>query len=256
MNVAGGALSAPRAERADRRGRRTVLVLRPTVSGVDEKSAERLLREVRGHRDGDVTLAYLDAATPTLHDALDAAVADGLGAVLLLPVAVPRDRYLITWTQRAVANWRETRAGADLLVTFGEDTGAETAVAAAVASACDGAGSAVTASPASYRSPAWSEIEPHRDHVLVCKGPRCMAYGAGPVHRALTAAAKAAPQPALMVTASGCLSPCNLGPLVVVYPRGEWFAGLDPDDAETLVADLVCGTDELTGKRVRGGFDD
>lgn len=231
-------------------------MLRPTVSGVDEKSAGRLLREVRARRGDDVTLAYLDAATPTLHDALDAAVADGLGAALLLPVAVPRDRYLITWTQKAVANWRETRADADLLVTLGEDRGVESAVAAAVASACDGAGAAVTASPASYRSPAWSVIEPHRDHVLVCKGPRCMAYGAGPVHRALTAATKAAPQPGPKVTGSGCLSPCNLGPLVVVYPRGEWFAGLGPDDAETLVADLVDGTDELMGKRVRGGYDD
>ncbi len=38
------------------------------------------------------------------------------------------------------------------------------------------------------------------------------------------------------VTASGCLTPCNHGPNVVVYPEGVWYAGLTPADVPALMA--------------------
>ena len=31
----------------------------------------------------------------------------------------------------------------------------------------------------------------------------------------------------VQVSASGCLGPCTRGPVVVVYPEGTWYAGLD-----------------------------
>lgn len=38
------------------------------------------------------------------------------------------------------------------------------------------------------------------------------------------------------VTGTGCLSPCNLGPLVIANPGGTWFGHVDAGDAEALVA--------------------
>ncbi|MGI4788834.1 MAG: (2Fe-2S) ferredoxin domain-containing protein [Janthinobacterium lividum] len=38
------------------------------------------------------------------------------------------------------------------------------------------------------------------------------------------------------VTAAGCLTPCNHGPNVVVYPEGIWYANLTPADAATILA--------------------
>jgi (2Fe-2S) ferredoxin len=38
------------------------------------------------------------------------------------------------------------------------------------------------------------------------------------------------------VTASGCLTPCNHGPNVVVYPEGVWYANVMPADVPGLVA--------------------
>ena len=223
---------------------RIVVVLRPTVSGIDEKSAAALIDSVRAQvsaaasiqaDDGAavIEVAYLDIATPTIHQQLDAAHAADVPTVVLIPVAVPRDKYLLTWTARAVANWRETRPDAQLEVRLAEPTGIVEALAGRVAAAAASEGTEITASPASYRSPAWSKIEHHDRHVLVCKGPRCMAYGAGPLHRELTSAAKGT---STKVTGTGCLSPCNLGPLAVVNPPGDWYGYLSPDDAEELVS--------------------
>lgn len=211
--------------------RRLVLVLRPTVSGIDEAAAAALTAAV-GSSTIDVQIAFLDVASPSLHEVLDAALDDGIRAVVLVPVAVPRDKYLVTWTQRAVANWRETRSENRIEITL-RRVSLEAAVGAAVVEGGDSGGELISASPASYRSPAWSTVDAHDRHLLLCKGPRCMAYGAGPVHRSLTGASR---ETSTKVTGTGCLSPCNLGPLVISNPSGTWFGRVAPEDAEALVA--------------------
>lgn len=217
----------------NRCSRRVIVVLRPTVSGLDESAARRMFDAVQAGTDADVRIAYLDVSSPSLHEELDRAHVDDVDKVVLIPVAVPRDRYLLTWTSKAVANWRETRIDAELEVTLHETETLEGAVAGQVIDELDSAGKPITASPASYRSPAWSVIEQHDRHLLVCKGPRCMAYGAGPLHRAMSAAAKGTSS---KVTGTGCLSPCNLGPLVIANPGGTWFGHVDAGDAEALVS--------------------
>lgn len=69
-----------------------------------------------------------------------------------------------------------------------------------------------------------------------------MAYGAGPLHRELTALSKAAraagpdaPGSGTKVTGTGCLSPCNLGPLAIVNPESTWYGHLAVDDAAALI---------------------
>ena len=221
---------------------RVVIVLRPTVSGLDRRSADALVDRIRESSDRDIGVAYLDIETPTIHEELDRAARDGLASITLLPVAVPRDKYLTTWTQRAVANWRETRPDADVHVRIAEPDILD-ALADHLASAIGTTPrSDIRASPASYRSPPWSVIEQHDRHVLVCKGPRCMAYGAGPLHRELTALSKAAraagpdaPGSGTKVTGTGCLSPCNLGPLAIVNPESTWYGHLAVDDAAALI---------------------
>ena len=38
------------------------------------------------------------------------------------------------------------------------------------------------------------------------------------------------------VTASGCLTPCNHGPNVAVYPEGVWYANVTEADVSGLLA--------------------
>ncbi|MFE9785609.1 hypothetical protein ACFYO7_09530 [Nocardia salmonicida] len=189
--------------------RRYVLVARPTPSGVDLSSVEALAQAC------GVDYALLDQQEPTIHTALDTAARDE-SPVTLIPLAVPRDRYLETWIARAVANWKETRASElDVRITDGIDTA--TGFADVVRSRMSEDGAPVTASPRAFRSPAWSEIPDHTAHILVCRGPRCTVYGAGELHRTLRR-----DHPDALITPTGCLNPCNLGPLYITYPDGEW----------------------------------
>ncbi len=42
--------------------------------------------------------------------------------------------------------------------------------------------------------------------------------------------------PGVKVTAAGCLTPCQCGPNVVVYPEGTWYAALSAADVPEIVA--------------------
>ena len=99
----------------------------------------------------------------------------------------------------------------------------------------------------------WEEVPPHTRHVLVCRGPRCNAQGSADI--AATLAAKFRERGVLddgvLLTATGCLFPCNRAPVVVVHPGPDtppdataahgigWHGPVHPDDVPGLVEDLL-----------------
>lgn len=197
-----------------------LLVARPTPSGTNERALAALADAVAQRVPGPVRVAHLDQDEPTIHDVLDAALADGVPAVTIVPLALPPDAYLTTWIGRAVANWRETRGDAARVeIGLAPPLAATDPLADAVAALTGAPTTAITASPAGFRSPAWSVLEIPARHLLVCRGPRCTVYGAGATYRAAAAAARGTDT---QVSPVGCLGPCNLGPLVIDNPSGEW----------------------------------
>ena len=94
-------------------------------------------------------------------------------------------------------------------------------------------------------------------HFFVCTNarpaghplPSCAPHGGQAVFAAFTRelARRGFPK-GVKVTASGCLTPCNYGPNVVVYPEGIWYANVTDTDVPKLLAvhlDGVGTMDEL-----------
>ena len=42
-----------------------------------------------------------------------------------------------------------------------------------------------------------------------------------------------------MVSTTGCLKLCDSGPILVVYPNGHWYAGVDGEDAIDAILDAI-----------------
>ncbi len=77
-----------------------------------------------------------------------------------------------------------------------------------------------------------------RSHVLVCVGSGCVASGALGVREALEAAiAKHGLAGEIKVVGTGCLGPCAVGPVAVVYPEGVFYQNLTAGDAEEIVVE-------------------
>ena len=81
-------------------------------------------------------------------------------------------------------------------------------------------------------------------HFFVCTNerpenhplPSCAPRGGMSVFAALTQELARRGFPSgVKVTATGCLTPCQYGPNVVVYPEGIWYAGVTTSDVREIV---------------------
>jgi len=75
-----------------------------------------------------------------------------------------------------------------------------------------------------------------RNQVLLCAGAACISSGALKVKEALVQELqKNGLEKEVKLVETGCVGPCNLGPLLVVYPEGVFYQNLVPEDARELV---------------------
>lgn len=105
--------------------------------------------------------------------------------------------------------------------------------------ACRGVGAIPT-------QPDWSAPPPHRHHLFICTGPRCVRRGALPLWKTLRRELQRVDlyenADGALLTRTGCQFPCNRGPILTVYPERVWY-GLRSDEQ-------VC---RVVGEHLRDG---
>ncbi len=75
-----------------------------------------------------------------------------------------------------------------------------------------------------------------RIDVLVCAGKACLSSGASEIKRALhEALAEEGLTGEVRVIETGCVGPCELGPVMVVYPEGIYYVRLKPEDVREII---------------------
>ena len=75
-----------------------------------------------------------------------------------------------------------------------------------------------------------------RSHLLLCGGTGCHASGSLAVKKELvTELERRGLVDEIRVVETGCNGFCAMGPIMVVYPEGVWYGGLD----ETAIVKIV-----------------
>jgi (2Fe-2S) ferredoxin len=194
-----------------------------------------------------VCSAFIDQGSPSLPEALNACCEYELQRVLVVPVYFPTDRNLEAWLAKVMKRWLYHRQPArfDIVLTAGIGDMPELgdALLGRLQQYEQEMPPPLTAAGVKPNSPEWSVIPPAHKHVLVCRGPRCNTAGAG------RAAAHLSDQlnqhnledDAILVAQTGCLFPCNLGPMMVVYPDGVWYCGLTEQSVDRIVNEHFIG---------------
>jgi len=75
-----------------------------------------------------------------------------------------------------------------------------------------------------------------RIQVLLCSGTACQSSGSAKVKRALTEALVTHDLLfEVQLVETGCMGPCELGPILLVYPEGTFYVRVKPEDAAEIV---------------------
>jgi NADH-quinone oxidoreductase subunit F len=74
-----------------------------------------------------------------------------------------------------------------------------------------------------------------RAHVLVCAGAGCVSSGCKAVEESLVQAVRNLDlEEEVRIVETGCMGPCDLGPVIVVYPEGVFYRKVKPEDAPII----------------------
>ncbi|MBZ9783763.1 (2Fe-2S) ferredoxin domain-containing protein [Pseudomonas sp. REP124] len=87
--------------------------------------------------------------------------------------------------------------------------------------------------------PDWSHIPDHSRHVFLCTGPRCTQRGSlqlwKKLRRRLLEHARIETPGGVLLTRTHCQFPCNLGPVLTVYPEACWYRVRSEAEAHRIV---------------------
>lgn len=228
-----------------------ILLSRGGYGAAPVRQLETIARSVRQRTSAEVATAYVEQNTPSLPDALtQLAENTSFDSIHIVPVFIPSDDHLLRWFGKVIQRWQlefstaHERTPTILLHKALGDMPSmgETTIQALseLYARFEPLKERVKADP-----PAWSVIPPHQRRVLFCMGPRCMTRGAGTMLEELKKALNEhhlLDDSTVLVARTGCQYPCNLGPLMTVYPSGVWYCGLDKEAIWKIVEqDFVAG---------------
>lgn len=187
-------------------------------------------------------LIRLEDMGKSLFEALDEMRRGGARLIRLQPIGLPFPESLLAWLPGVLAHWNSRPVNADIEVRLGpEPSGTGLGPAHMLRALLDAPSAPVADVPPALGKPGW-ENPPNFDfHLLVCTGPRCTMRDAASLSHVLKAeCAEAGIAKRCLTTTTGCIYPCNKGPVVAVYPQGDWFRVPDRAAARRLVREVLC----------------
>lgn len=219
-----------------------ILIVHSTGQDKSKTDSYRAVAErYRTHKPGAIIdVCTLSGPGSTLGQALSNLHAQGVQEIRIIAPEHDSDRTRISWIRRVAKYWHSQQENPpDVAVCASAIQ--ESALMHAIENADSGEMRGVTTA-APILSPAWEQVPDFTHHVLICRGPRCSALGADATAHALSAehTRLGLSDDDALITQTGCLFPCSLGPVIAVYPEGIWYEYVDEELARKIVAQHLC----------------
>ena len=224
-----------------------VIVGRGGYGAAPREELDRVVSSLAGTgRYRDVRYAFMEQGKPALPGVLEECMAAGARRLLIVPALVPMDRTVRWWLPLAIRDWVRENVADDgmevvLAPPLGDSEFLGEVVRAAVADVRDCV--AVRDDPnITDRERSWNLIPAHRHQVFLCHGPRCTLANAPKTwayFQEKLRDSKLRGEQGVMTVRTGCLYPCDLGPIMVVHPDGTWYGGVDEAAIDRIVAEHI-----------------
>lgn len=183
----------------------------------------------------------MEGSGPGPMTALDTLVARGAREIIVQPVGIPFSDSLYAWIPGALAHWQRETGIEGITLRLARDQVEDIDLLQSLASrALASQTEVIDPSVGSVDGAGWDEVPAFRHHLLVCNGPRCNFRESGALKTVLVEElSRAGVARDCLVATTGCLFPCNNGPVVAHYPAGRWYRLASSADVTRFVCTVL-----------------
>jgi (2Fe-2S) ferredoxin len=188
---------------------------------------------------------YSEQGQPSMRDALLSLRGGGHEAILIVPLVLPLEPGFLNWMTRSLKRWQSEHPGGWPPIRMSRDIARSLHFEPLLRALLDGSSTEPAVPADGAPKPEGSLVPPQKRRVLVCEGGACNAAGADAIWghlRNLQVDRK------LRVTGDGtmtakatCLGPCNLAPVVQVFPEGTYYGGVTETAIDRIVEEHLLG---------------
>lgn len=185
------------------------------------------------------SVVRLEHSGDNMFDAIEDAVNNGATRIVLRPVGIPFSQSLRKWVPNAAADWLAQNPERNIKLFFANDLDEDVELLKLIANR-PYQGQPIEPKIDGINGKGWDTPPTFEHHLLVCTGPRCHMRGSfGILDPLKKEIARAGISTKCLVASTGCLFPCNNGPILVHYPKGDWYQLQSETDVAQFVQEVL-----------------
>lgn len=222
-------------------GRAIILLARSAIAAAPIAEMERLRSLAAARADGAwVAYAFTEQGAPSLREVVLGLLNEPIAEILFVPLLLPMEPAFAAWLTRTLQRWRAEHPGPWPVLRIGAGLSQGSAIADLLSEQIDAARDAVPVSQPQKANLAGSLVPALKRRVLVCQGGPCMAAGAdmiwGHLRNEQARLGLREAGEGTMSAKTSCLGPCNLAPVLQVWPEGTIYGGVDEAGVDAIIA--------------------
>lgn len=228
-------------------GRAVVLLAKSAFAAAPMQEMRRLAGRIQRQRGPDerVVFAFSEQGTPALRDVMLELRDSGFREIVIVPLVIPLEPSFHLWLGRTLQRWLRDAPGAWPAIRISappeEAPGLDDLVGALID---DGSTRPAVTMPAKPL-PEASLVPAQKRRVLVCQGGPCNAAGAdviwGHLRNEQERRKLRIVGDGVMTAKSTCLGPCNLAPVLQVFPEGTYYGGVTEAGIDRIIDEHLLG---------------
>lgn len=232
----------------DLKTKRAILLVAKSAFAAAPHKQMRQLAELAATLPGvtKASFGFTEQGTPSLRHSLCDLRDDGCTDILILPLMLPIEPSFTAWLTRSLRRWQAEDIVAWPTIRIAQGLADSPLLAGLMAELVTKAIEAPEIAPATRLVAEGSLVPGEKRRVLVCQGAPCNAAGAdliwGHLRNQQEPHKLRVEGGGTLICKSTCLGPCNLAPVVQVFPEGTYYGGVTEAAIDQIVAEhLLAG---------------